>query len=143
MRHARTTGDGGRVDDMPPRDLQPHSVWYEADGAAPADECVGKYRPGMFMPRWASRVTLEVADVRVVRLQSISYEDAIAEGMFDPGSIKEPSPVTGESGEQAGRRLRSPQRNYAVLWDELNAAAGYGWNANPWVWVVEFRRIDQ
>ncbi|ALD93491.1 hypothetical protein CR3_4309 [Cupriavidus gilardii CR3] len=90
------------------------------------------------MPRAACRLVLEVTGVRVERLQDISYEDAIAEGMFNPGTIESTYPLTGETGEQLGRRLSHPQRSFAILWEELNGAGA--WAANPWVWVVEFRR---
>lgn len=130
----RTTGDGGRCDDTPPRDLQPHRVWYEADGAAPADECVGKYRPSMFMPRWASRVTLEVIGVRVERLQSISEADAIAEGIEQT-----PDGFSVDGGRHF--HAASARMSYASLWDSLNDARGYAWDGNPWVWVVEFKGI--
>jgi hypothetical protein len=93
------------------------------------------------MPRWASRITLEVTGVRVERLQDISYEDALAEGASDDAAslTTEPHP-SGETPEQAARRLRWPQHQYRLLWDSLNAARGYGWDVNPWVWVIEFRR---
>lgn len=130
----RTTGDGGRVDDMPPRDLQPHTVWYEADGVAPADQCVGKYRPAMFMPRWASRITLEVTGVRVEQLQAINERDASAEGVVPTWS--DGIPIQHDcTGDLCRPRFRE-------LWDSLNDARGYGWDTNPWVWVVEFKRID-
>jgi hypothetical protein len=70
------------------------------------------------MPRWASRISLEVTGVRVERVQDISNEDSQAEGV-DP-SIHAPS--------------------FAGLWDSINAKRGYGWDVNPWVWVVEFKR---
>lgn len=122
----RTTGDAGRADYLPPRDLQPYKVWYEADGAAPADECVGKFRQSMFMPRWASRITLEVTAVRVQRLQDISGDDAAAEGWPGP---------------DAANSIRSayPVAWYSRLWDHINGTGS--WDANPFVWVVEFKRI--
>ncbi|QCP50195.1 hypothetical protein FAZ95_14000 [Trinickia violacea] len=99
--------------------------------------------PSIHMPRWASRITLEIAGVRVERLQDISYEDALAEGVSDfAGRFADDSQNTiGETPEQTARRLEWPQRQYRLLWDNLNAARGYGWDMNPWVWVLEFRRI--
>lgn len=83
-------------------------------------------RPAIFMPRWASRITLEITGVRVERLQDISCEDAIAEGC--KSSIHLP-----------GGRFAS--ENYAWLWDEINGPGS--WDANQWVWVIEFKRIEQ
>ena len=123
----RTTGDGGRCNDAPPRDLQAHKIWYEADGEAPASELVGKYRPPMFMPRWASRITLEITGVRVERLQEISDMDAFAEGI--------------QTAVDHGLKSDGTARGtFAALWNSINAARGYGWDVNPWVWVIEFRR---
>ena len=83
------------------------------------------------MPRWASRITLEITGVRAERLQSIEWDEAIAEGIPDP--------------RRAARRIDPVEGTVAQfrqLWDGLNAARGHGWEANPWVWVVEFRRIE-
>lgn len=88
---------------------------------APMPEWAGRYRPAMFMPRALSRITLEVTCVRIERLQGISEEDAQAEG--------------------CDQREINPVGWYAELWDSLNAARGFGWGVNPWVWVIEFRRI--
>ncbi|WP_458763525.1 hypothetical protein [Cupriavidus basilensis] len=112
----------------------PAGIWSETD---PSKEI--RWRPSIHMPRALSRIVLEVTAVRVERLQDISYEDAIAEGMFNPGSINDRFPLTGETGEECGRRLRHPQRSFEILWMELNGANG--WTANPWVWVVEFEQI--
>lgn len=120
----RTIGDDGRCNDVPPRDLQPSPVWYEADGKAAISELVGKYRPPMFMPRWASRITLEITNVRVERLQEISNDDALAEGINRPIDA------------------RYPVDEFRALWDSINATRGFGWDVNSWVWVVEFRRIS-
>jgi hypothetical protein len=89
----------------------------------------GPWRPSIFMPRWASRITLEITSVRVERLQDISLTDIEAEGT--PYSL-----VEGE--RPYGSRTEQFQR----LWDSINAARGYGWDANPWVWVLSFRRAQ-
>lgn len=97
---------------------------YEIDNKA-ADR---KWRPSIFMPRWASRLTLTITDVRVERLQDCSESDAEAEGI---AFIRE-HPDLDET-------LTAPQL-YAAVWDSINGAGA--WDANPWVWVVTFRRVD-
>ncbi len=111
-----------RWDWTPPRDIAAGSpIYFEfGDEAVPA--CAGRKRPSIHMPRWASRITLEVAEVRVERLQDISEADARAEG------------VVWEQGQTAVNVFES-------LWDEINGAGS--WQANPWVWAVSFRRITQ
>lgn len=89
--------------------------------------------PGTHMPRWASRITLEVVSVRVERLQELSGRclDFEAEGItIDP---MDPFPYT-----NSASKLESAFRQ---LWDSLNAKRGYGWDANPLVWRIEFKRI--
>lgn len=125
----RTTGDDGRCNDMPPRDLQPHQVWYEADGVAAISEFVGKYRPPMFMPRWASRIMLEITSVLVERVQDISEDDAKAEGAA-------PS-IVGTDLEHLKYRA-----GFQSLWDSINAKRGFGWETNPWLWVIKFKRVE-
>lgn len=89
----------------------------------------GGWTPSIHMPRWASRILLEVVSVRVERVGDISEGDAKAEGC-DPSF-----PITLGYGSQY-------RRAFAFLWDSINAKRGYGWNINPWVWVVEFKRAD-
>lgn len=87
------------------------------------------------MPRWASRITLEVVSVRVERVQAVSHDDAVSEGM---------SAGVWRAGDGAHRRSplgSNAVKRFAILWDELNFARGYGWDANPWVWRIEFKRI--
>lgn len=113
---------------LPPRDLTAaHRIWMEAD--TPHQPGFGKLRPSMFMPRWASRINLEIAGVRVERLNDISEADARAEGA-KPYLL----PVN-PSREQ----LRHVD-GYASLWNSINGAGS--WAENPFVWVVEFRRIE-
>lgn len=92
-----------------------------------------KWRPSIFMPRWASRIALEVTGVRVERLQAITESDAKAEGCErGAGTAVYPS------GRAA--RLTSYRDGYSALWDEINRERA-PWASNPWVWVVEFRRV--
>lgn len=101
----------------------------------------GKWRPSIYMPRWASRITLEILNVRVERLQCISKEDARAEGMS--GAWLWSKARNARHPEHFVRGVLSPQvANFSVLWDELNGPRGFGWDANPWVWVIEFKRVE-
>ena len=97
------------------------------------------WNPSIFMPRWASRITLEVVSVRVERLQEISYEDACAEGC-ELANIRFEPDSNGETWEQTARRLRWPQRSFCQLWNSIKGAGS--WDANPWVWCVEFKRLE-
>jgi hypothetical protein len=101
-------------------------LWYEdMDGPG----C--RWTPSIHMPRWVSRITLEITAVRVERLRDISVEDAEAEG------CKAPLERVMQMGCAASPSL------YRELWDSLNAARGYGWDVNPWVWVVEFKSLRE
>lgn len=96
------------------------------------------WRSQIQMPRWASRITLEVTDIRVERLQDISDEDAIAEGM-------QRSRANYWCGAQHRahafpRQMKSAKAAYADLWDSAYAKTA-PWENNPWVWRVEFRRV--
>lgn len=91
-------------------------------------------RSPIHMPRWASRLTLEVTGVRVERLQDITPDDARAEGHpHVPGTERYPQEVH----DDAARDW------FMDLWDGLNAKRGHPWESNPWVWVVTFRRLEE
>jgi hypothetical protein len=85
----------------------------------------GTWRPSIHMPRWACRLFIDVKAIRVERLQDISETDAKAEGL--------PKPL-----EPIGVAEWKPIQWFRMLWDGLNADRGYGWDTNPWVWVIEF-----
>lgn len=86
----------------------------------------GKWRPSIFMPRWASRIQLEIVNVRVERVKSISEEDAKAEGV-------------GAWHDTPRGTMYSPE--FKLLWNKINHVRGFGWSLNPWVWVVEFKVV--
>ena len=115
-------------DHLPPRLIpQDARIHY----AATEDRGGLLWRPSIHMPRWASRITLEVTGVLVERLQEISYEDARAEGVEfwrNDGTLTELPPCSAHRYE------------FEDLWTSINGADS--WNANPFVWVVTFRRID-
>lgn len=92
-----------------------------------------KWRPSIHMPRWASRLTLEVVSVRVERVQDITDADSRDEGVVC-SDCASASPRL----EHCCCRLL-----YRVLWSQIYDANGYGWDANPWVWVVEFRVAER
>jgi hypothetical protein len=106
----------------------PQYCEYRADGGLTPvfinadDEQCQRWRPSIHMPRWASRITLEITDVRVERLQDISEDDSMAEGI----------PFEGDQ--------PSPRDNFSALWDSIKGTDS--WDENPWVWVVEFKRVD-
>ncbi len=101
-----------------------------------------RWTPSIFMPRYLSRITLDVTSVRIERLHAITEDDAKAEGVqpfFErfPCFAQDQTLTTGE------RCIDAPYRaSYAVLWDELNDERAT-WKSNPWVWRVEFRRIPK
>lgn len=97
-----------------------------------------KLRPSIHMPRWASRITLEITDVRVERLQDISEEDAKAEGLkyhSDLYGYRLYGKYSGIGPTDGVGALDS----FRSLWQSINGLES--WDANPWVWVVEFRRM--
>lgn len=108
-------------------------VVREASWIPSVDDMEGcRWRPSIHMPRWASRILLELTAVRVERLQDISRADAKAEG-FLPG-------LNGLE-RWAGQCYGNAQLAYRACWDSLNAKRGLSWDANPWVWVLKFQRV--
>lgn len=103
---------------------------------------VSGWHPSIHMPRWASRITLEITNIRVERLQDISEEDAQAEGVerpildvLPPAAVTDIWPFHPHTGEY--------RDGFRELWDSINAKRGYGWDLNPWVWVIEFKKVEE
>ncbi len=131
-------------------------VMFRADGAELPDpyESGPKWRPSIFMPRWASRITLEITEVRVQRLQEITEDDARAEGCRG---------VRGAVGQMIPGPPLTAREDFERLWDSINGkprpmlddegepvlddderprmVASRSWSSNPWIWAVSFRRI--
>lgn len=159
-----SVGDGfASIEDIPGRYRNTKHVLYRADNNLSGDWC---WRPSIHMPRWASRITLEITDVRVQRVQDISEEDAIAEGCaarpfpgpwwqgyrdidgdlihqeavgeFPPDWMIEPHRMRDLSHLDVSARDA-----FHNLWDSINEKRGFGWNANPWVWALTFKRVEE
>ncbi|VGI89235.1 hypothetical protein [Klebsiella pneumoniae] len=116
-------------------DQNSHDIAYRATTPADWPE-EGRWRPSIHMPRWASRILLEITDVRVERLNAISEEDARAEGIIDGGCLNcgEPEPCGCANPEPDATDA------FAYLWQSIYGQEN--WNANPWVWVISFERIE-
>lgn len=100
------------------------------------------WKPSIFMCREYSRITLEIVSVRVERLQEISAADAMAEGIEIVGQMEKPLWKNYRFDEQNPmyRAYQSPVRSYQSLWESINGPGS--WELNPWVWVIQFKRIQ-
>jgi hypothetical protein len=120
-------------------DHGPQPVHYVA--STPDRRQVEDYvaKPSIHMPRWASRITLEITGVRIERVQQISEDDAKKEGAiwFDG------RPVNHHGWRHTSTCCLHPsaRASFAFLWDSINAKRGYGWEVNQWVWVIDFARV--
>lgn len=122
---------------------QSHTEFHEYFPVALADGLAAtwpKWKPSIHMPRWASRIDLEIVGLRIELLQDISEDDAKAEGC-------QPLTWDGTDGmaDLIDWPLKSVDRPYAnsfaLLWESINGPGS--WDANPWVWVVGFKRIEK
>ena len=104
------------------------AIHYRADRPHHVGQKGMGYKPSIHMPRWVCRILLEIADVRVERLQDITQAQAIAEGVRSCERDIDPD----------GNDY-SPYELFSALWVSINGHES--WHANPWVWVVEFKRV--
>lgn len=106
-------------------------IMYRADD----DRSLIGWRPSIHMPRWAARIILEITDVRVERVQDITEAAAKAEGV--------PPAWLDVNGQDVNANAAPTFRQgFARTWNEIYAKKGPAWSTNPWVWVVEFRRVE-
>lgn len=146
------------LDAKPPRGFSAWPVWFKANNAYCCNAngfpnhgfhnpnaTKGKWRPSIFMPRWASRITLEITDIKVEQLQDITEEDAIAEGIHLCAGIDEEGYAHGYHwGPVSDTELlfNSATSAYRKLWDSINGRKpSKAWDDNPWVWVIEFKEV--
>lgn len=112
----------GNIPKQPPKDL---SVGYKADGLD--KDNLFTWRSSRFMPKWAARIWLEITNIRVERVQDINEQDAKAEGVVRLNTYRTETPMIDM---------------FRHLWNVLNAKRGFGWEKNPWVWEIEFKRVN-
>lgn len=137
-------------------------IRYEADGAVvPFGDndqedfgAWGRVRLPIHMPRWASRILLEIADVRVERVQDISFEDCLAEGIVGTSAWSDVSgddiaaasklhPSTMADDESIDQSWQDHTRfAFRDLWNQTHEKRGFGWDVNPWVWVIGFKVLE-
>ena len=86
----------------------------------------GRIRQSIFMPRWASRITLGITEIKIERVQDIEIRGIQNEGIRVPILVDSTEPLVNA---------------YITLWDSINKKRGFGWDSNPWVWVIKFKRI--
>lgn len=94
------------------------------------------FSPNIHMPRWACRTVLEITDVRVDRLQDVSEGDSVAEGIERIGGTNSCSPWNNYKGDWP---FSAPSASFESLWK----STGGNWDSNPWVWVIEFKRVEE
>jgi len=112
---------------------------YYAASETPTETKNRSYRkrPSIFLKRSDSRINLEIISIRVERLQNITASDAIAEGIDRSG-------ITWKDYRTGGMKqamLQDPVDSFRTLWNTINKKRGYGWDINPWLWVIKFKVI--
>jgi hypothetical protein len=140
-----------------------HVVHYMADGPIPSiserhDAGLLRTFPSIHMPRWASRLLLEITEIRLERVQDITEDGARAEGIILRASPEGkgiinvgdkygplqyvPPRAPDEDIQEVLRRAFKYVPHFAALWDEINAKRGYGWDKNPYVWVIVYKVLE-
>lgn len=124
------------ADGLPPNEPNRHYLNGLRNGAYSAADphVIWRHRPSIHMPRWASRILLEITAVHVERLQDISEEQALAEG-----AVPEPCDHARLACKEIDCWGDTAKGTFGFLWETINGTGS--WATNPWVWVVEFKRV--
>lgn len=140
-------GDRLWVKETHARHPQFAEVAYRADGEE-FEDADGftwhpKWTPSIFMPRALCRIILEITDIRVERVQDITNDEAIAEGAYEVRKVGDDIAHATWTMDGLDWRYDTPREAFAATWDSLYAARSLGWDVNPWVWVVTFKRAEE
>lgn len=136
--HAIVPATAYRASEGVAQTVNPHDPYYAAVYRAGFDRARSfSWRPSIHMPRWASRITLEITEIRVQRVQEVDADDVEAEGVQCAGEFIQRE----DDKEYFMHGENCCQEAFARLWDEINTAPGRTWEDNPWVWVIGFRRV--
>lgn len=134
---------GRALSDGEPIGEEKKSLCYKAtDNVVPH---IIKWRPSIHMPRWASRITLEITNVRVERLQDITKQDAEEEGCAIPcaqcGYTLKDEGIQMDHHLCSGEGPGDSRKKFEYLWNKINGPGA--WEKNPWVWVIEFKTVER
>ena len=114
---------------------------YYADYEGAHCQSLIKWRSPIHMPRKAARIFLKVKNIRVERLQDITEDDAEAEGAI-AWICQQHNNGTWIDNAMRGAACAKPKRAFALLWNSIHEKRGFGWDQNPWVWVIEFEKVE-
>ena len=115
------------------------NIEYRADWVGHEEDC--HWRPSIHMPRWASRITLEVIDIRPERVQDIPQSDALAEGIDHRRATGMSPGGSGTFCVGKNHHASTPRESFALLWESVYGKGPFAWANNPWVWAVTFKRV--
>lgn len=119
-------------------------IWWKANeeqfGTANSFAGNARWHPSIHMPRWASRITLEIVKIRVEKLQDIAKDENV-EDIFEEGLPKHAYYEFADN-EPTDINVEEALEDFQDLWNSINAQRGYGWDHNPWVWVIEFKEVE-
>jgi len=118
--------------------------WFKDKKEDFNDLRLGKWRSPIHLPKWACRLWLEITGIRAERVQEINHKDALSEGCYD-FVVESDSKYYNDHEFTVNAPNGDIHRQTALiafreLWDSINAKRGYGWESNPWVWVIEFKK---